>query len=306
MGNVEPLRFSGGKPSLGLIAGPTASGKSGYAVALAQLLEAAGRKAVIINADSSQMYADLLVLSARPTEDEMCGIEHRLYGNWDGAMAGSAADWAVLAKAEIAEAHQAGSVPILVGGTGLYLHTLLQGIAPIPAIPADVRDAVRAMPQQVARHALEREDPDAAGRLAPADRTRTQRALEVVRATGRPIGEWRMIREGGIAHGVALDARILLPPRDRLYARCDARFSTMVRQGAVAEVERLLARQLDPGLPVMRAIGMREIAAHVHGTMTLDEATTLGQTATRQYAKRQYTWFNRQPPPSWRRLNAGF
>ena len=299
---ADPLQFDSGKPPLALIAGPTASGKSGYAVALAQQLEASGRRAVIINADSAQMYADLRVLSARPSEEEMGGIPHRLYGVWDGATAGSAADWAALAKQEIAATHRGGAIPVLVGGTGLYLRTLLDGIAPIPAIDPAIRKAVRALPQEDARTALEREDRASAARLAPADTARTQRALEVVRATGRSIGEWHAAKTGGLGDAVALDARVLLPPRDWLYARCDARLLAMVANGAIPEVDTLLARRLDPALPVMRAIGVPELSASLLGELSLEEATTRAQTATRRYAKRQYTWFTRQPPREWRRI----
>lgn len=232
----------------------------------------------------------------------MGDIPHRLYGAWDGQTAGSAADWATLAKQEIAAAHHQGAVPILVGGTGLYLRTLLDGIAPIPAIEPAIREAVRALPQDEARSALESEDPVSAARLAPADVARTQRALEVVRATDRPIGEWRALKVGGIGSSVKLDARVLLPPRDWLYARCDARLLAMIASGAVDEVEALLARQLDSALPVMRAIGVPELSAYLRGSQTLEDATTQTQVATRQYAKRQYTWFTRQPPSDWQRV----
>ncbi len=170
-----------------LIAGPTASGKSSRAVALAKSLMNAGQDAAIVNADSAQVYADLHILSARPDADEMGGVSHRLFGTWDGAVPCSAADWARAAKAVIAELHQRRTVPILVGGTGLYLRVLLDGIAPVPAIDPEIRAAVRAMPLADARHALERADPDAARRIAPADTTRTQRALEVAQSTGGPL-----------------------------------------------------------------------------------------------------------------------
>lgn len=300
---ADPFRFSGEKPPLALIAGPTASGKSGYAIALAQDLEACGRQAVIINADSAQMYADLRVLSARPAEDEMGGVPHRLYGAWDGMTVGSAADWAALAAQEIAAIHAGGGVPILVGGTGLYLRTLLDGIAPIPPIDPAIRNAVRALPQEEARSALMIEDPASAARLAPADVARTQRALEVVRGTGFTISKWQSSKVGGIGSMVTLDARILLPSRDWLYARCDARLLAMMANGAVGEVEALLARRLDPALPVMRAIGVPELSAYLRGGQTLEEATKRAQIATRQYAKRQYTWFTRQPPPQWQRIS---
>lgn len=296
------MHFAGDKPPLALIAGPTASGKSAYAVALAQGVEAAGGTAVVINADSAQVYADLAVISARPSPKEQAGIDHRLFGTWDGAIACSAADWATAAKREIAAVHALGGVPVLVGGTGLYLRTLLEGVAPVPSIDPDVRARVRALPQASARLALEQEDPDSAARLAPADRTRTQRALEVVRSTGRPISAWRAETAGGIGPHVSLDARILLPDRETLYARCDTRFARMVERGAVHEVKALLARNLDPALPVMRAIGVPELAGHVRGDLSLAEAIAAGQMATRRYAKRQYTWFRRQPPADWRRI----
>lgn len=296
------MQFTGDKPPLALIAGPTASGKSAYAVALAQGVQAAGVTAVVINADSAQVYADLAVLSARPSPGETAGIDHRLFGTWDGAIACSAADWATAAKREIAAVHALGGVPVLVGGTGLYLRTLLDGLAPVPPIDPDVRVRVRALPQAAARLALEQEDPGSAARLAPADRARTQRALEVVRSTGRPILAWRAETAGGIGPHVSLDARILLPDRETLYARCDTRFAQMVERGAVHEVKALLARNLDPALPVMRAIGVPELAGHVRGDLSLHEAVAAGQMATRRYAKRQYTWFRRQPPADWRRI----
>jgi tRNA dimethylallyltransferase len=290
------------KPPLALIAGPTASGKSDLAVELATRIEAAGRRALVINADSAQVYADLAVLSARPTQNDMRGIEHRLFGEWDGASACSAADWARRAKLEIAAAHAAGAVPILVGGTGLYMRTLLDGIAPVPPIEPAIRAEVRAMPVSEARAALEREDPESAARLAPADSTRVARALEVVRSTGETLAHWQARREGGIGGDVDLHAAILLPDRDMLYARCEQRFATMLAQGAIAEVEALLARDLDPALPVMRAIGVREIAGYLSGQWSLTDAADMAAQATRNYAKRQYTWFRRQPPPEWTRM----
>lgn len=291
------------RPPLALIAGPTASGKSDLAVRLALALAARGRPALVINADSAQVYADLAVLSARPSEAEMRGVEHRLFGAWDGAQACSAADWAAAARREIDAAHAAGAVPILVGGTGLYIRTLLDGIAPVPEIDPEVRTAVRALPVAEAYAALCREDPDRAAALSPADTTRISRALEVVRSTGRSLAGWQAERVGGIAARMALHPAILLPDRQTLYARCDRRFSRMLAQGAVAEVEALLARGLDPALPVMRAIGVPEIAAYLRGECTLAEAEARGSQATRNYAKRQFTWLRHQPPPEWPRAN---
>lgn len=271
---------------------------------LALALKARGREGVVINADSAQVYADLAVLSARPSPEDMQGIEHRLFGEWDGAESCSAADWAVRARNVIAEIHARGAVPVLVGGTGLYLRTLLDGIAPVPPIEPAVREAVRAMPVAEAYVALQSEDPAKAALLSPADTTRVARALEVVRSTGRPLADWQADRVGGIGQAVTLHARVLLPPRGWLYERCDRRFALMLGRGAIAEVERLLARHLDPALPVMRAIGVPELAALLAGEITAAEAETRGAQATRNYAKRQYTWFRNQPPPDWQRIES--
>ena len=284
------------RPRVALIAGPTASGKSALAVALAQ-----AANGVVINADASQVYADLAILSARPSEEEMAGVPHRLFGHIDGAQACTAARWAAEARAEVDSAHAQGRLPILVGGTGLYLRTLLDGIAPIPDIDADIRAYIRALAVDQAHAALTREDPEAAARLAPADTTRVARALEVVRSTGRPLAQWQKHKSGGIGDRIALSPLILLPPRDWLIARCDRRFEQMIESGAVAEVEALLARHLSPDLPVMRAIGVPEIAAWLAGEIDRAAMLERGRIATRQYAKRQYTWFSRQSPLHWDR-----
>jgi len=302
MSNSESFESGGDKPPVALIAGPTASGKSDCAVRLALALERQGRRAVVINADSAQVYADLALLSARPSEAEMHGVPHRLFGEWDGSKACSAADWARRARDVVAEVHAAGGVPILVGGTGLYLRTLLDGIAPVPAIDPAVREAVRALPVAEAHAALQAEDPARAAALAPADAARISRALEVVRSTGKPLAAWQAERSGGIGEHITLHPAILLPDRATLYARCDRRFGKMLAEGAIAEVEALLARQLDPALPVMRAIGVPEIAAYLAGEITLELAESRAAQATRNYAKRQFTWFRRQPPEDWPRV----
>lgn len=256
---------------------------------------------MIVNADSAQVYADLQILSARPTEEEMDGIEHRLFGAWDGAEPCSAAAWAARAKAEIADIHAAGAVPILVGGTGLYFKVLLEGIAPIPAIDPSVRAAVRAMDEADAYKLLQIEDPERAAMLDPGDRQRIARALEVKRSTGVTLGDWQMAKAGGIAEEVTLHPLIVEPERQWVYDRCDARFAAMLDAGAIAEVEALLERGLDPDLPVMRAIGVPEIAAWLAGEIEAEEVVAAGSQATRNYAKRQFTWFRRQPPAGWPR-----
>jgi tRNA dimethylallyltransferase len=293
-----------GLPPCALIAGPTASGKSDLAVRLALLAQARGQAVVVINADSAQVYADLQVLSARPSEAEMQGVPHRLFGTWDGAQACSAADWAAAARDEVAAAHAAGALPILVGGTGLYIRTLLDGIAPIPAIDPAVREEVRALPVAEAHAALAREDPERAAALNPADSTRVARALEVVRSTGRPLARWQEQREGGIGGMIGLRPLVLLPDRAWLYERCDRRFTQMLERGAIEEVRALLARQLHPKLPVMRAIGVPETAGFLAGKLSFHDAVEAGQQATRNYAKRQYTWLRNQPPPEWLRIGS--
>lgn len=258
---------------------------------------------MIVNADSAQVYADLQILSARPSEDEMEGIEHRLFGAWDGSEACSAAAWANRAKAEIADLHAAGAVPILVGGTGLYLKVLLEGIAPIPEIDPAVRAQVRAMDEADAWKLLQIEDPERAAMLDPGDSQRIARALEVKRSTGVTLGDWQLAKAGGISEEVTLHPLIVEPERQWVYDRCDARFEAMLDQGAIAEVETLLARGLDPELPVMRAIGVPEIAAWLAGEIEADEVIASGAQATRNYAKRQFTWFRRQPPADWPRVH---
>jgi tRNA dimethylallyltransferase len=294
--NTKFPLIDGKRPRVALIAGPTASGKSDIAMALAKLLPA-----TIINADASQVYRDLRILSARPSLEDEAAAPHRLFGHIDGAQACSAADWAHEAKVAIAETIAAGRLPILVGGTGLYLRTLIDGIAPVPEIDPDIRGEVRRLDVSLAYAALLREDQDAAARLAPSDRTRIARALEVVRSTGRTLKHWQESSVGGIGDQIEVVPLILLPPRDWLYARCDTRFVMMLERGGIDEVKALFARQLNPALPVMRAIGVREVAATIADPAAATQQITLAQIATRQYAKRQFTWFRNQFPSEWLR-----
>jgi tRNA dimethylallyltransferase len=244
----------------------------------------------------------LPILSAAPTAEALAGAEHHLYGYLDGAIACSAADWAEAARREIADIQSAGRLPILCGGTGLYLRTLLDGIAPVPEIDPEVRRRVRGCPVEENRAELERLDAHATARLNIGDSARISRALEVVLSTGRTLAEWQQRREGGIGGEIELRPLILLPPRDWLYRRCDERFAQMVGAGAIEEVQALLARNLDHSLPIMRSIGVREIAAYLAGELTPEQAVAAGQQATRRYAKRQYTWFAHQPPAEWPRF----
>jgi tRNA dimethylallyltransferase len=284
------------KPKVALIAGPTASGKSAAGIALAQAYDG-----VVVNADASQVYADLRILTARPSAAEEAQAPHRLFGHIDAADAGySAARWADEARSAIAAAHAAGRLPILVGGTGLYLRTLLDGIAPVPAIDPAVRAAVRALPVADAHRLLAGEDPDAAARLAPADTTRVARALEVVRSTGRPLGAWQRERVGGIGGTITLAAAVLLPDRDTLFGRIDGRCEAMFAAGAVEEVAAMLGRaDIAADAPIRRAIGVPPIAAMLAGAIPRADALAQVQRDTRRYAKRQYTWFRNQPPSTW-------
>ena len=285
------------KPPVALIAGPTASGKSALAIALA------GRTGgVIVNADSAQIYRDLPILSAAPSPEDLGRAEHRLYGIRDGANPCSAAEWAQLAKSEIMDLHQKGRLPILVGGTGLYLRTLLNGIAPVPPIEPEIRAEVRAAGVAENMAALMPLDPVAATSLNPGDTTRIARALEVIRSTGRTLAQWQENLQGGIGEDITLQSLILLPPRPWLNDRCNRRFEAMVHEGAIEEVRALLVRSLDPQLPVMRAIGVPELSAFIHGGVTMAQAIEAGQQATRRYAKRQHTWFAHQPPSPWPRF----
>ena len=281
---------------MALIAGPTASGKTALALQLAKT-----RNVVVINADSAQVYSDLPILSAQPTPAEQASAPHRLFGYLDGASTCSAARWAADAKLAIAEAHRSGALPVLVGGTGLYVRTLLEGLAPIPEIEPSLRAEIRSLDVVDAYTRLQALDPSGASALAPTDSSRIARALEVVEATGRNIGDWRREKVGGIFDQFDLRPLVLLPPREWLYARCDQRFDAMLSTGAIEEVETLLSKKLPADAPVMRAIGVREISAMLNGSIDRDQAAVLGRIATRQYAKRQFTWFRNQAPSHWPR-----
>jgi tRNA dimethylallyltransferase len=292
------MTVSNPKPRVALIAGPTASGKSAAAIRLAQMLDG-----VVINADASQVYADLRILTARPNADEAGTVPHRLFGHIDAADAGySAARWAAEARAAIAVAHGTGKLPILVGGTGLYLRTLIDGIAPVPDIDPAIRAEVRALPVAEAHRLLTAEDAEAAARLASADTTRVARALEVVRSTGRPLAAWQRDRVGGIGDTIALAAAVLLPERDTLFARIDRRCVAMLGDGAIDEVAGLVTRTDVPAdAPIRRAIGVPPIAALLAGALDHGAALAQIQLDTKRYAKRQYTWFRNQSPSHWLR-----
>ncbi len=245
-------------------------------------------------------------MSARPSLEEMQGVPHKLFGHIDGAQAHSAAIWAHEARQQIDLALLDNRLPILVGGTGLYIRTLIDGIAPVPDIDPAIRAEVRSLDARALYAALCKDDAEAATRLNRGDTTRLARALEVVRSTGRSLSSWQTSRVGGIVDAFRIIPIILLPDRDWLLARCDARFVDMIAGGAIEEVTALMARNLAPDLPVMRAIGVRDIAAYIKGDMSREGALCAGQLATRQYAKRQYTWFRNQPPQGWGRHEGKF
>lgn len=254
----------------------------------------------VINADSAQVYAELRVLSARPSAADEARVPHRLFGHVAGTEDYSAARWAEEAKAEIAAAQERGSLPVLAGGTGMYIRTLLDGIAPVPEIDPGIRAEIRTLPVSETYRLLGEADPEAAERLNASDTTRVARALEVVRSTGRTLAAWQAERVGGIGATIDLAPVILLPDRAWLAERCDRRLRAMFDEGAIDEVSALLDRNDIPvNAPVRRAIGVAEIAAFLEGSLNRDEALERAQAATRQYAKRQYTWLRHQPPADW-------
>ena len=275
-----------------LIAGPTASGKSGVGLELAQRL-----RGTVINADSMQVYRELRVLTARPRPGDEARAPHRLYGTVSAAESYSVGRWLDDVASALAEARRKGRLPILVGGTGLYFKALTEGLAPVPDIPAEVRSYWREQGEMLGRdglhEALATRDPATAARLGAADPQRIVRALEVIDATGISLSEWQ---GGDAAPLLASDDALRLviaPEREPLYAAIDARFDLMLEHGAIEEVRDLLSLNLDPGLPAMRAHGVRELGAHLSGTIGRDEAVTKAKTESRRYAKRQMTWARR-------------
>lgn len=278
-----------------LIAGPTASGKSALALDLAR---ATG--GVVINADSMQVYRDLRIITARPTGADEALVPHRLYGHVDASVNFSAGAWVADASKALEETRAQGRLPIFIGGTGLYFKALTTGLSVVPPIPAEVRENVRARLDRNGVEALHAElaarDPRAAERLNLRDRTRIARALEVIEATGRSLLDWHREGQPPLLPKDSFRAVFLAPEREELYARIDARFEAMLGAGALREVERLAARQLDPLLPAMKAHGVPALIRHLRGELSLEEAAGIGRADTRHYAKRQFTWFRHQLP----------
>jgi tRNA dimethylallyltransferase len=279
-------------PKAILLAGPTASGKSAAALALASRL-----RGTIINADSMQVYRELSVLTARPTPDEEAASQHRLYGTVAAAEAYSVGHWLEDAARAMSEAGAEGRVPIVTGGTGLYFKALLEGLAPVPEVPPEIRGAWREQAQKVGAEGLYRElaarDPAMAARLRPSDSQRIVRALEVIDATGVSLAEWQGAPAAPLLAPETVLRLVIAPEREALYAKIDARFDAMIEAGAVEEVRSLIAQSLDPGLPALRAHGVRELAAYLAGSVSLEQAAAKAKTETRRYAKRQMTWIRR-------------
>jgi tRNA dimethylallyltransferase len=281
------------RPNAILIAGPTASGKSALALALAEKLGS-----TIVNADSMQVYRDLRIITARPSPGEEARVPHRLYGDLDARENYSVGRWCRDVGAALAEIEAQGRVAILVGGTGLYFKALTSGLAAVPPIPGDIRERVRgrlASEGAAALHAeLGRLDPVTAQRLMVNDRSRISRALEVVLATGRSLSDWH--REGlpALVDPKRAAKIFLTCERKQLVARIETRFAAMLAAGALDEVRALAARKLDPALPAMKAHGVPWLIRHFNGEISLDEAAAGAIMDTRRYAKRQLTWFRNQ------------
>lgn len=280
------------QPLVTLLGGPTASGKSRLALEMARTTGA-----VIVNADSQQLYADLRVLSARPSPEEEALADHRLYGIADAVDAWSVGSWSRAVTPLLAELKVEGRPVVIVGGTGLYFTSLIKGLADIPDVPAKARDRAGEMfdfeGEAAFRRQLAEIDPVAEAAIAPGDRQRLSRAWAVAKSTGRTLSQWHADTRRVLEPGDYV-ARVIEPDRAELYANCDRRVIAMVEQGALDEVRVLVKRHLNPELPAMKAVGVRDFASYLAGRVTLDEAVEAVQQATRNYAKRQLTWFRNQ------------
>ncbi|HLL27063.1 MAG TPA: tRNA (adenosine(37)-N6)-dimethylallyltransferase MiaA [Xanthobacteraceae bacterium] len=278
-----------------LIAGPTASGKSALALQLAERLSG-----TIVNADSMQVYRDFRVLTARPTPEEESRVPHLLYGHVDAAENYSAGRWLADASRALTEVERAGRLPVFVGGTGLYFRALIEGLSSMPQVPEQVRAKVRGEAEGVAASDLHARlsacDPATAAGLRPTDRQRILRALEIFEATGRPLAEWQAAPGKPLIEPGDTAAVFLAVERAELRARIDARFDKMLAAGALEEVRAFAARGLDASLPAMKAHGAPWLMRHLAGEISLEEAAKGGKADTRQYAKRQETWFRHQLP----------
>ena len=290
------------EPRIWLIAGPTASGKSALALRLAQEIGAE-----IVNGDALQLYADLRLLTARPSVEEEAQAPHHLFGTVDAADGWSVGRWQRAATSVLGDIAERGRPAVVVGGTGLYFRALTHGLADVPQTPAEVRRASAAdfdaLGEAAFRDRLAQVDPAAEARISPADRQRLSRAWEVYAATGTSLSDWQA-RTDPALEPASWNAVALEPPRQALYDRCDVRLENMIDQGALDEVAALAARELDPALPAMKAVGYRELAAYLRGETSLAEGLDAAQRETRRYAKRQSTWLRGQMA-DWPRIDAG-
>lgn len=285
-----------------LILGPTASGKSALALSLAEQTGA-----IIINADSMQVYRDLAILTARPTPEDLSRARHDLYGFVDGDDRYSTGRWLADAAAVINAARTDARPVIVVGGTGLYFKALTEGLAETPPIPTDVQSALLADLSERGAPALHARlasiDPEGAQLLSPLDGPRLTRALAVWEATGRPLRAWHAEQGPAFLPRDEWLGIVLHPERAWLYKTIAARFAAMLAKGALGEAQKLIDRRLDPTLPLMKAHGLPWLARHLAGEMTLEEAAVLGVRDTRRYAKRQFTWMAGQAA-HWARLQS--
>lgn len=284
------------KPNIHFIGGPTASGKTAKALEIAHM-----QPTVVINADSMQVYKGLPLLTAQPTDVEKTRCLHKLFEALDPSERCSVGRWLEMAEAALVQAEEEDLTPIIVGGTGLYFRALEDGLADMPEIPLEVRNQAAVLYDEIGHDAfrvkLSTLDPSSAQKIEKNDRQRLLRAYEVVAHTGKKLGDWQKRQEtGAFANHFTIHRHVLLPDREELYARCDARFLQMVEDGALDEVNALIGRKLDPELPAMKILGVRELAAHLRGEMLLGDAIAKAQQLTRNYAKRQMTWFRNQWP----------
>lgn len=276
-----------------IIAGPTASGKTELAQKAAELFNGE-----VVNADSMQVYADLRILTARPTDAEMGGVPHHLFGCLPASERCSAGKWLEMASNAIRDIHQRGRVPVIAGGTGLYLKALTDGLAEVPEINSEIVDGVSAHYDGIGGEKFLSElravDPAAADKLPPTDRQRLIRAAAVFAQTGRTLSDWQAEQPDQPGYPADYITVFLMPPRDEMYAAIDARFDRMMELGALDEAREFKMLGLAPDLPAMRAVGVAELLRHLDGDMDLETAVSKAKTASRQLAKRQMTWFRRQ------------
>ena len=280
------------KPIL-IVAGPTASGKSGLALAAADKYNG-----VIINCDAMQVYRELRLITARPSSEDEAKVSHKLYGVIPAAEACSAGIWRELAVAEIKTCWRADRLPIVTGGTGLYIRALMEGLTDIPEIPREIREEVTERRDQIGPEAFRKElakfDPVSAERLNPTDSQRMIRAYEVYLGTERSLTDWHQDAPATPPLEANYQSIVFEPPRDELYAKCEARFDWMIDKDVLDEVRALMELNLEPSLPAMKALGVPELIAHLRDEMTLEDAVSAAKQATRRYAKRQMTWFRGQ------------